>query len=75
MQFSVLGSGSRGNAVYIEAHGTAILIDAGFSGKEIGRRLAQIGKTLEDLEGCLEQANLSDQNIYPSLRKCIRWLS
>ncbi len=50
MYFSVLGSGSRGNSVFIEAQGTTILIDAGFSGKEIERRLAQIGKTLDDLD-------------------------
>ena len=35
MQFSVLGSGSRGNSVYIETGRTAILIDDGFSGKDI----------------------------------------
>jgi phosphoribosyl 1,2-cyclic phosphodiesterase len=46
MHFSVLGSGSRGNAVYIESGKTAILIDAGFSGKEIESRLQAIGREL-----------------------------
>ena len=46
MRFSVLGSGSRGNSVYIESGRTGILIDAGFSGKEIATRLQSIGRDL-----------------------------
>lgn len=42
MKFCVLGSGSRGNCTYIEAGKTRLLLDAGFSGKEIARRLALI---------------------------------
>lgn len=51
MRFSVLGSGSRGNCVFIESGDTAILIDGGFSGKEIGVRLAAIGKHIDCLNG------------------------
>lgn len=51
MYFSVLGSGSKGNCLYIESAQTAILIDAGFSGKEISRRLAVHGKELENING------------------------
>ena len=43
MRFCVLGSGSGGNATFVEADSTAILIDAGFSGKEIERRLGLVG--------------------------------
>jgi phosphoribosyl 1,2-cyclic phosphodiesterase len=50
MRFSVLGSGSRGNSVYIESGRTAILIDNGFSGKEIAARLKAIGKDTSDLD-------------------------
>lgn len=39
----VLASGSKGNAIYLEAAGTAILIDAGLSGREIEKRLALRG--------------------------------
>jgi phosphoribosyl 1,2-cyclic phosphodiesterase len=54
MRFSVLGSGSRGNCVYIECGGTAILIDGGFSGKEIAGRLQRIGRDVADLDAiCL----------------------
>jgi phosphoribosyl 1,2-cyclic phosphodiesterase len=50
MEFCVLGSGSRGNAVFIEKSSTAILIDCGFSGKETNRRLERIGRSIEDLD-------------------------
>lgn len=50
MQFSVLGSGSRGNSVYIESEKTSILIDCGFSGKEISARLKAIGKDIDCLD-------------------------
>lgn len=49
MRFSVLGSGSRGNAVFVEASETAILIDCGFSGREISSRLESIGVGMDDL--------------------------
>jgi phosphoribosyl 1,2-cyclic phosphodiesterase len=50
MEFSVLGSGSRGNSVYIESGKTSILIDCGFSGKEIIARLKAIGKDIDRLD-------------------------
>jgi phosphoribosyl 1,2-cyclic phosphodiesterase len=42
----VLGSGSRGNCCAVEHDGTAILIDAGFSPKEIDRRAETAGLAL-----------------------------
>ena len=50
MRFSVLGSGSRGNSVYIESGKTGVLIDAGFSGKEIAKRLNRIDRDLSDVD-------------------------
>lgn len=49
MKFSVLGSGSKGNCVLVESGSTAILIDAGFSGKEIAARLARIDRDISCL--------------------------
>ena len=43
MRFCVLGSGSKGNATLVTAGETALLIDAGFSGVEIERRLDAAG--------------------------------
>ncbi len=39
----VLGSGSRGNAIHVSDGATAILIDAGFSAREIDRRMHHRG--------------------------------
>jgi len=50
MHFSVLGSGSRGNSVYIESGKTGILLDAGFSGKELERRLKSVGRDLSQVK-------------------------
>ena len=43
MRFSVLGSSSRGNATLVAAGSTHIMVDAGFSGRELARRLAGLG--------------------------------
>lgn len=50
MKFCVLGSGSKGNCVFVESGSTSILIDGGFSGKEIAGRLALIGKDIDCLK-------------------------
>lgn len=43
LKFFVLGSGSKGNSVFISDGTTSILIDAGFTSKEIERRLKSKG--------------------------------
>ncbi len=53
MKFCVLGSGSKGNCTLIESGTTRLLIDAGFSGKEISRRMALINRAPEDLDAIL----------------------
>ena len=53
MKFSVLGSGSKGNATLIESGSTRILIDNGFSGKELLKRLDLIGVAAESLSGLI----------------------
>ncbi|HEX5963006.1 MAG TPA: MBL fold metallo-hydrolase [Gemmatimonadales bacterium] len=47
----VLGSGSRGNCCAVEADGLALLIDAGFSAREIERRAATAGLDLGRVAG------------------------
>lgn len=49
MRVAVLGSGSRGNAVVVEAGGERLLVDAGFSCREIEKRLARVGVSAESL--------------------------
>jgi len=53
MRFCVLGSGSKGNCTFVESQGAAILIDAGFSGIEIQRRLASIGVNINSVQAIL----------------------
>ncbi|MBM9536873.1 MBL fold metallo-hydrolase [Desulfobulbus alkaliphilus] len=43
MRFSVLGSGSRGNCTLVQSRDSCLLIDNGFSGKELVERLARLG--------------------------------
>jgi phosphoribosyl 1,2-cyclic phosphodiesterase len=50
---TILGSGSSGNCAYLETDEARILIDAGFSLRQIRRRLATIGRVPENLTGIL----------------------
>lgn len=43
VRLTVLGSGSGGNAVLLANRGAHVLIDAGLSGRDVSRRLAQVG--------------------------------
>ncbi len=45
----VLGSGSRGNALLVEASGTRLLVDAGFLPRPLGARLAAVGHRPEQV--------------------------
>ncbi|MEI5908370.1 MBL fold metallo-hydrolase [Bacillus spongiae] len=60
MQFSVLASGSTGNATYIEADGQSFLVDAGFSGKQMERLFQQVDRKIEDLTGIFVTHEHSD---------------
>jgi len=53
VQFTILGSGSGGNCAYLETPEVRLLIDAGFSGRQIRQRLATISRTPETLTGIL----------------------
>jgi phosphoribosyl 1,2-cyclic phosphodiesterase len=53
MRFTVLGSGSTGNAVLISSEKTTVLVDAGMSSREILRRLGEVGVDHASLDGIL----------------------
>ncbi len=53
MKFTVLGSGSTGNAVLISSETTNVLVDAGMSAREILRRLNEMGVAHDQLDGVL----------------------
>lgn len=53
MRFSVLGSGSGGNATVLEAGGLRLLVDAGLSAKQLVTRMQSIGIDPKSLHGVL----------------------
>ena len=50
MRFALLGSGSKGNALVVEQGATRLLIDCGFSAREIEKRLARLGLMPADID-------------------------
>jgi phosphoribosyl 1,2-cyclic phosphodiesterase len=60
MRFASLGSGSRGNAMVIEAGGTRLLVDCGFGPRQLAQRLARLGLAPEDLDAVLVTHEHSD---------------
>jgi len=53
VRLTILGSGSAGNCAYVETDDARILVDAGFSLRQIRQRLAAIGRGPENLTGIL----------------------
>lgn len=53
MKLWVLGSGSGGNAVLVESGESRVLIDAGFSPRELAARLRAIGVAPASIEACV----------------------
>jgi phosphoribosyl 1,2-cyclic phosphodiesterase len=51
VRVTVLGSGSAGNATLIESDDARILVDAGFSGRDLERRLCSLGVDPKDVNG------------------------
>jgi phosphoribosyl 1,2-cyclic phosphodiesterase len=53
MELSVLGSGSKGNSTLITHDKFSLLIDAGFSGRELDERLGKVNHTLQEINAVL----------------------
>ncbi|MEB2605338.1 MBL fold metallo-hydrolase [Burkholderia cenocepacia] len=64
MRFASLGSGSEGNALVVEASSgtttTRVLLDCGFSAKEVERRLGRLNLCIADLDAILITHEHSD---------------
>ena len=60
VKFTILGSGSSGNCTYVETAETRLLIDAGFSPRQLRQRLATIGRAPENLSAILLTHEHSD---------------
>ncbi|BCQ23676.1 MBL fold metallo-hydrolase [Caballeronia sp. NK8] len=76
MKFASLGSGSEGNALLVEASSgtttTRVLLDCGFSGKEVERRLARLNCRAEDLDAIVITHEHTD-HIGSALTLARRW--
>ena len=57
---TILGSGSSGNCAYVETPQARVLVDAGFSLRQIRKRMATIGRAPENLTGILVTHEHSD---------------
>ena len=53
LRFSVLSSGSSGNATYLETGGRGFIVDAGFSSRRLRGLLVRIGRDLSDVSAVL----------------------
>lgn len=51
MQVHVLASGSTGNSIFLDFNHTKILVDAGISTRRIKNSLADLGVSIEELDG------------------------
>jgi len=60
VRLTILGSGSAGNCAYVEAGETRLLVDAGFSLRQIRQRLGTIGRGPEKITGILITHEHSD---------------
>ena len=60
VKLTILGSGSSGNCAYVETAEARILVDAGFSPRQIRQRLSGIGRAPENLTAILITHEHSD---------------
>ena len=60
MRVAVLGSGSRGNAILVESGGCRILVDAGFSARDLARRMEVLEVDPDGLTGIVITHDHSD---------------
>jgi phosphoribosyl 1,2-cyclic phosphodiesterase len=63
VRVTILGSGSSGNAILVESRHTRLLIDAGFSGRDLERRLATVEVAPESIDALLITHDHSDHTM------------
>lgn len=60
VQMTILGTGSSGNCLYLETGKARLLIDAGFSARQIRQRMASIGRDPDGLDAIVVTHEHSD---------------
>ncbi len=66
VRVTLLGSGSEGNALLLESDTSAIVVDAGLSGRELLRRIDALGRTRPTVNGVLVTHGHSDHAAHAS---------
>ena len=70
MRFASLGSGSRGNALVVEAGRTRVLVDCGFGPRNLATRLARLALAPGDIDAILVTHEHADH--LSGVRPCAR---
>jgi len=75
MRFSILGSGSSGNAALLQTDNTRVLVDAGFSARRLAELLEAVGEKLANIDAIFlthehgdHSAGLSGLARYPNIK-------
>ncbi len=72
MRVSILGSGSRGNALLVDAGATRVLVDVGFGPRTLARRLTAVGCAPESITAVVLTHEHVD-HAQGALAACARW--
>jgi phosphoribosyl 1,2-cyclic phosphodiesterase len=72
LRVTVLGSGSRGNAILVDGTHGALLIDNGFSPRALAKRLQAIGRRPEQIAGMLVTHEHTD-HACGAVDACRKW--
>ena len=72
LRITVLGSGSRGNAILIDGTDGAVLVDAGFGPRSLVRRLKSAGRRPEEISALLLTHEHTD-HASGAAAACARW--
>jgi phosphoribosyl 1,2-cyclic phosphodiesterase len=72
LRVTVLGSGSRGNAILVDGTEGALLVDAGFSPRALARRLAEAGRRPEQITSLLLTHEHTD-HACGAAAACAKW--
>ena len=72
VRLTVLGSGSRGNAIVVESGATRVLVDVGFGPRTLSARLRVAGVAPESITGVV-LTHEHDDHAAGALQACARW--
>ena len=72
LRITVLGSGSRGNAILVDGTEGTLLIDAGFSARALMKRMAAVGRRPDQVSALLLTHEHTD-HASGAVAACARW--